>query len=437
MKTNNNNEKPTTFDFNAAFSFLAFVGYGLLTSLLSVGWPFIRDEFGLSDADQGLYGTVTMVGSFAASFLSGRMASKWGTGGLLAASTGLIAVGLLGQGMAFSWWFMIAAGVVAGFGSGLMNAGVNAYIAARYSALLMTWLHVFFGIGSVISPRVMTWLLASGYSWRTGYLIGVGVQFALMIVFLLTLRRWRIPEIESAAEEESGDSDEEEKPGIRETLSLPEVWAAIAMFVAFSGLAMTASKWLFTFYKDGRGIEIGTAGVWFSGYRDGYTLVRVVGGTAGLIAILAARREREGVLRRINAGIGRVRAHLSPVNVLRLCIIGAGTSALVIGLDLSGFANAFATFTLGFSLGTVYPLLVSVTPNRIDARHVANAVGFQVAAGSVSGSVIPWIAGVFAEWFGFEVIPVLLVIFAVLMFTLNEITARRARRADLSTSEAG
>ena len=43
---------------------------------------------------------------------------------------------------------MVAAGVIAGFGAGAIDAGINTFAATYYSARTVNLLHGFFGIGA-------------------------------------------------------------------------------------------------------------------------------------------------------------------------------------------------------------------------------------------------------------------------------------------------
>jgi fucose permease len=64
---------------------------------------------------------------------------------------------------------------------------------------------------------------------------------------------------------------------------------------------------------------------------------------------------------------------------------------------------------VGVAAGPVFPTLTALTPERVGAAHLENAVGFQIAAGALGLSVVPATVGLVADRAGVEVIPVLLV----------------------------
>jgi len=50
----------------------------------------------------------------------------------------------------------VGIGALTGFGSGVLDAGLNTLLAAEYKESEMQWLHAFFGIGATFSTIIMT-----------------------------------------------------------------------------------------------------------------------------------------------------------------------------------------------------------------------------------------------------------------------------------------
>ena len=71
-------------------------------------------------------------------------------------------------------------------GAGAIDAGVNTYVATRYSTRMVNWLHACYGIGATSGPVIMTSVLAAGLPWQWGYgIVGIG-QLVLALCFGLT-----------------------------------------------------------------------------------------------------------------------------------------------------------------------------------------------------------------------------------------------------------
>ncbi|MGI6250544.1 MAG: MFS transporter [Anaerolineaceae bacterium] len=108
--------------------FLSFIALGMPDGLLGVGWPTIRADFGIPlDAIGWLLFSV-MSGYLASSFFSGELLKRWRVGKVLIVSCLITGAGLIGYTLVSSWWMMVALGVLAGLGAGVIDSGLNAYI---------------------------------------------------------------------------------------------------------------------------------------------------------------------------------------------------------------------------------------------------------------------------------------------------------------------
>lgn len=55
-----------------------------------------------------------------------------------------------------------------GLGAGAIDAALNNYVALHYNSRHMSWLHCFWGLGTIISPYVMSYALTTSV-WQNGY----------------------------------------------------------------------------------------------------------------------------------------------------------------------------------------------------------------------------------------------------------------------------
>ena len=171
-------------------AYVAFIALGMPDGLLGVAWPGIQASFSISLDAVGWLLTTTVVGYLTSSFLSGPLIARFGVGHVLAMSCALTGAGLVGYTLVPAWWMMALLGVVTGLGAGAIDAGLNTYVAAHFGAGLMHWLHACYGLGVTLGPIIMTAALARFDSWRVGYAVVGGVQFALAGCFALTLGMW-------------------------------------------------------------------------------------------------------------------------------------------------------------------------------------------------------------------------------------------------------
>lgn len=377
-------------------SFAAFVVLGLPGGLLGVAWPSIRDRFVLSQDAVGALLLAAQIGYIASSFLSGRMILRFGNGQVLAMGALVACVGLFGYAVAPVWIFMVAIGILAGFGGGAMDSAMNAFFAMNFGPRLMNWLHACFGLGSTFGPILLTMLLVAGASWRWGYVAAGVAQGIIALTFLLTLSRWggRTQPVEEKSplparpKEEAGEA------------SPFDVGLSILVFFFIAGLEMSAGQWSFTLFTESRGINLASAGFWVSVYWGSFTAGRIFFGiVANRIRVLTA---------------------------LRACMAGLLLASAMIWWQGSNLISFAGLALMGFALAPLFPLLMTATPARLGRRRAANAIGYQVGAASLGIAVMPWLAGLLAEQGSLEVVGPFLLVGSLLMLGLHEfLEARR------------
>jgi fucose permease len=380
-------------------SFAAFVVLGLPGGLLGVAWPSIRNQFVLSQDQVGALLLAAQIGYIASSFLSGRMIGRFGNGQVLALGAVMACAGLFGYAVAPFWTFMVAIGIVSGFGGGALDSAMNAFFAMNYGPRLMNWLHASFGLGSTFGPILLTLLLVVGASWRWGYVAAGVAQGIIALAFLLTLSRWGG---RPGVEEVRGPLPAAQKDSTAEASPL-DIGLGILVFFFIAGLEMSAGQWSFALFTESRGIELAQAGFWVSVYWGSFTAGRIFFGIFGnRIPVLTA-----------------LRASMIVMLVASLMIWWQGSHLI----SFAGLA------LMGFALAPLFPLLMTATPARLGRRRAANVIGYQVGAASLGIAILPWLAGLLAEQGSLEVVGPFLLIGSALMLVLHEVLeARRPMR---------
>jgi fucose permease len=359
--------------------------------MLGVAWPFIRDTFGLSLDAVGILLLAGTAGQVLASSLSGRLIVRLETGWLLVLSSIGMGLGLIGQAVAPGWWIMIALAAVAGIGSGLIDSGLNIYVAQHHSGRVMNWLHACFGLGATMGPLLMTAVLSQDLSWRVGFGVAAGIQVVIGICFLLTVKQWRTIAVESETAEVSG----------KETNGrLLLLWLSITLFFLYAGVEVTAGQWSFTLYTEARGVGLATAGTWVGIYWGSLTLGRLL--------------------------FGFVVNYIGATTTLRACMIGVilGAIGFMIPINTISFAGLAL---IGFAQAPIFPLLVSETPKRLGPALATRAIGYQVAAAGLGIATLPGLAGVIAENWGLEKIGLFVWIASLSLLALHELILYRSR----------
>lgn len=384
--------RPPSFLVLLVIAYLGFISLGLPDGVLGVAWTSIRTTFGLPQSGLGAVLMGAGVGYFVSSFLSGRLLRWLGVGNLLAISSALITLSLVGYAIAPSWYAFIACAPVAGLGSGAIDAGLNAYAASHFSPKHINWLHACYGVGATLGPLIMTGVLARGLAWRWGY-GAVGILLLCMtLVFSLTRGYWQ-------QNRPSAHSPSSPPVKLLATLQRPLVWLQMMTFFAYTGFEVTAGQWSFTFYTEARSIALDTAGVWVGLYWGSLTLGRFL--------------------------FGFIVPQLGTTRLLRLSTLSALMGSVLFILGQPTWMSVMGLALIGLSLAPVFPCLMAETPRRL-GRDAANAIGFQVSAAMLGSVTVPGITGVLVTRFSLEMIGVVVVVVAVVLWSLHEALLRFA-----------
>jgi fucose permease len=374
-------------------AFLAFVGLGLPDGVLGVAWPFLRRTFGQPVDQLGPILLAMMVGYLGSSFAGGFLIGRLGIGKLLVAS-GLLVAASAAAWAATPWWApILAGGLVSGLGAGAIDAGLNAFAAARFSPRVITWLHACWGLGAMLGPLLMTAVIAAGLGWRHGYLLLAASLAILSAGFALTLGRWELPAVAGAR------SAPRAAARLSDALRDPRVRGNAFVFFLYAGTESSAGQWAFTLLAESRGMAPAAAGLAATAYWGSIF--------AGRLAFGAAAR------------------HVAPATLRRLGVAAAPVAALVVAVSRTGAGGFAGLFALGLLLAPIFPLLVAETPARVGERHAAHAIGFQISAATLGAGALPAAAGLLVRHAGLEALgPFLLA--ATLLLLLSD--ARAARR---------
>ena len=364
--------------------YLSFISLGLPDSLLGSAWPTM-----VSDLNAPLWGAgpISMTVSLCtiiSSINSARMIRRFGTGGLVAFSGLLTAASLLGMSFVPHYFFLLVLAIPLGLGAGSVDAAINNYVALHCEPKHMNWLHCFWGVGTVISPFMMSMALNSGMKWTAGYRGVSALQFVLAIVLLMTLRLW------------GGEAAKKEERSakvltVRQVLALPGAKQGLFGFTCYCSVEATFMLWSATYLVMARGLDAAAAASMGGLFFIGMTIGR---GVSGFIAI-----------------------KLSPKKMVCL-----GQVMMVLGcllLFVPGQSIAiFGLLFMGLGCAPVYPNIVQDTPRNYGAENSQAVIGVQMAFAYIGSLAMPTVFGWIAEWLGYGVLPVYSLLISAVMICL-------------------
>lgn len=390
--------------------YLAFISLGLPDSMLGASWPVMRLDLNAPLGIAGLLSMTVTVGTIVSSLLSGVVVRRFGTGIVTLASCVMTASALIGFSYAPSVVWLIVCAIPLGLGGGAVDAALNHYVASRYKAHHMSWLHCFWGVGATAGPMIMGAFLSGNASWRDGYLAVAGIQFALVILLVFTLPLWRARAGKEGASSDAELSETASRSG-RDVASNPlqvkGVKLALASFLFYCGVEMTVGLWGSSYLVKERGLAADEAALWGSIYFAGITIGRLI---TGFITFKLSNRLL------IRGG-----------QILTL------TGVLLLLLPLPTGCALAGLLIMGLGLAPIYPCMLHETPVRFGQEHAGKIMGYQMAVAYTGSTLLPPLLGLLAGFATIGIFPIYIAVSAAAMMLFSErLNALLKRRSDRS-----
>ncbi|RDW16074.1 MFS transporter [Oceanobacillus arenosus] len=379
--------------------YLAFISLGLPDSLLGAAWPVMQLDYGAPLETAGFLFMTIAGGTIVSSLLSGRLLKRFGTGNVTFVSVLMTACALLGFYFAPSIFWLVVCAIPLGLGAGAVDAGLNNYVATNYKAHHMSWLHCFWGVGASLGPIIMASFISGENTWRNGYLVISCIQFALVIILLLTLPLWgrvknnsNLSVSEGIADSEGVTPDEDIKD--IKPLKIRGVKLALVAFLFYCGVEATVGLWGSSFLVNVKGISAATAAGWVSFYYVGITVGRLI---TGFITFKTTNQ-----------------------TLIRAGQIIALTGAVILFLPLPSAFSLAGFIIVGLGLAPIFPCMLHETPARFGKTHSQTIMGYQMAIAYTGTTFIPPLLGFMASHLTLGIFPVCIVVFVAAMLLSSE-----------------
>ena len=376
-----------------ALIYIAYISLGLPDSLLGSGWPAMRADLGVPVSYMGIVSMVISGGTIVSSLFSDSLTRKCGARVVTAVSVLLTAVALLGFSFSGKFWMLIVFAIPYGLGAGAIDAALNNYVALHYKAKHMSWLHCFWGVGTIVSPFVMSYALATS-TWHNGYRIVGFVQLGIAALLLLTLPVWKV--------NQNAAAETQKKIGLPAAVKIRGVPFLLIGFFAYCAAEATTMGWASTYFAEVKGVSADQAAQYASLFYIGITVSRFLSGFVS---------EKLGDRKLILTGTA-----ILTCGILLLMIPAAS------GVAIAGF------IVIGFGCGPIYPCIIHSTPYNFGAENSGAIIGIQMAGAYVGSTFMPPLFGLLGNKISFSILPVYIFIFFLLMIVMTELTFRCGKK---------
>jgi len=362
-------------------AFAGFILIGISAGVSGVLLPSQMSDYRIDKVVVGLQFFTFSSGYLLSGVANGALIRRLGERAHLSLGAAVFVGTAIGIGLRPGFGVFLAATVLLGFGTGILDAGLNTFVGnlPGHTALL-NYLHAFFGVGALIGPQVGTLLLHAGRPWPDTYLL-VGLIAVPVLIGLATLYPSRLPPAPDA-----------HAAPLSAALRRRSVWLSGAFLCLYVGIEVTVGDWGFSLLTQQRHAGELLAGAVVSGYWLGLTLGRFV----------------------INAAASR--AGLGVAAMMFCCLGGLVVTTTLTWWVPDAVVGAIGFGLIGFFLGPVFPTTVAVQPRLVPSQLVPTTVGLLVGASVVGGAGLPWLAGALAQGLGLgSLLPYTLVMSAILL----------------------
>jgi fucose permease len=346
-------EIETDYRLLHAAAFMSLFCLGLYASSFGPVLPSIAADLGVSLDTAGLMLTALFIGSITSSAAVALTLHRRDTRLLCIAGLSLAIAGLALLAIAPSWPVALAAGVIMGFGDGLIIAATHILmpLTSRDVPSAMNKLNLFFALGAIAGPIWCGAVLATSGERAIAY--------AGIIAFsLLTLAVMVAADI-SVHHAITGPDEEFNLPGN------PVAWVMGGVLFLYVGAEFGLGSWISSYTRETAHAGVFASALLTSGYWGALALGRV------LSAVYFSRRRDASRL-------------------LAVAVAGAGISALVLALSSGNIAiSAAAAFGAGLCFGPVWPTTIAIASEGATGSTTAATV----TIGNAGGLAIPWLQG--------------------------------------------
>ncbi|PIE80636.1 MAG: hypothetical protein CSA15_01670 [Candidatus Delongbacteria bacterium] len=362
--------------------YILFILVGMMAGLLGPLIPYLSERANISIAKAGGFLSLFAIGSMTGAYLSDRIL-------LLSKPSRAIAFLLLLFGLEMGLFYISSAYAIYLLLSFLLGATQGVINSSGNSIMLKVWkeeagpkittLHFFYGVGNIIIPLLIVG--SAIYLRNDSYIFLLLVLISLPLAFTLFYNQ--IPK-----------SKESEKDKILYDKRSPYFLIFLSLFALYVGIELTIGGWITT-YGILKGTDKDTAKTLPSIFWGFLTLGRLL-----LIYVIKVVPDRK---------------------ILFSASILAIVSSSILLLD-STFGIYLAPALIGLSVSVYFPTLYSYGSKfyNLEGRNT----GFIFISAGVGGVSMPYITGLFIEYFGAlslsYIIVLLLTIWFLIFFGLNK-----------------
>ncbi|CAN3373118.1 hypothetical protein DIURU_005259 [Diutina rugosa] len=361
--------------------YLLFTLFGLGEQTLGTLIPKLQEYYHLNDLTMSMTYVLVMMGYFTMAAVNEATHNRVGVRGMVTLGISFLVASYLVVSLRPPHWLFLLSYMFIGCGFGGLDAGVNGWMGELVDAnQLLGILHGCYGLGCMISPPLVTYLIHhTSWQWNDYYLVLALIASIASIVTSISFK-YETPAKFDYMRKQKGVN--EDPPTILDIFkSKMAMLVALALFL-YVGAEVAFGQWLVSFLLRAKGLSYPIASWMATSFWAGLTVGRMTLGFVTAHYFTSATKANmfyiftQTVLMAMFLGIQFLATH---------------PNGFVISLD---FVMVFIT---GIFVGPVFPTVIMSIYEVLPASMHTGAMGFICAFGGGGGAVIPFVVGLVSK----------------------------------------
>lgn len=357
--------------------YLSLMSFGICLTTIGPALKEIQGEMALTSGQLGLFTTALSVGLIISVLTTGVFIDRFRVKSVVLTGQFFITLGLFTFAVMDSFPVGLSAFFMMGLGGGLIEIVVNTLISEIYAqkrTSALNLLHGFFGVGALIGPILMGYLIESGFGWRLSYEIITLFSAAALILQLLTSYPKKV------------SSDPIDFGYFFKILKNPYTLLLGTITILYVGSEMGINYWSVFYMESNIGITKITASSFLSLFWIAMTVGR-------FICFVIAKK----------IGGKKLLISLSFISIFAFAVFMSADSKA---------ATGGAIFLLGLAFSGVFPTIMALGIDRFP-KALGTITGLLMTFMGGGTLLFPWFIGVISD-----VLTLKAGMFSILLFTI-------------------
>ncbi|HPH94879.1 MAG TPA: MFS transporter [Anaerolineaceae bacterium] len=343
---------------------VVFLGLGIVTAALGPALPELAIQNATDLGTIGVLFTALFLGAMTAQVAAGFIGNRIPPKTMFLAGLGVMGVALIGLYFSRNLLLTVVCGVMVGLGHGTVDLDGTVMIADAYEGRqvsALNALHLFFGIGAVGGPYIVSLAMQNGIPavWS---LIAGGMLMLVCAPVMLVMK----------VRHQTAVPQETRKNG--SVLKSALMWLLAFYLLFYVGIETGLGGWVAAYLNQTTGMALANGAMAASGFWLALTIGR-------LTAALLGRR-------------------FSPLKVLLFSVMTSLAGAILLPLSTGQQTlSLVAVLLTGLGFGPMFPTTVAAATEFFPEER-ARAASICIAMGSVGGMILPWLQGIILQNMG-------------------------------------